>query len=176
VRYHFSTATMSNEARKDEIRRRITLAKYPRRGQAKFTDENDHNPLVLQDCPTCHGSGAVCEYGSDYHARVVCEMCGGSGVSGEVEPYFAAAEAGTQEFSATADAQGWLTCPSCRWRFTTRDKNAWTADDTSGAGRRSRLSPKYEAALPAEMERNGGERKRGRSCSVETLASSAQVR
>ena len=49
---------MDDEARKAEIRRRLTLARYPRRSKARFTDENDHNPLVLQDCPQCHGSGA----------------------------------------------------------------------------------------------------------------------
>ena len=118
---------MDNEVRKAEIRRRLTLARYPRRSAARFTDENDHNPAVMQDCPCCRGWGTVCEYFSTEdisgYSRVECPDCGGSGVTGEIEPYFTNE---TPEAEATADAEGWLTCPGCRWRFTVRDRNAWT--------------------------------------------------
>ena len=119
--------TMDTEALKADIRRRLTLMRYPRRSEARFTDGNDHNPLVLQDCPACHGSGAQSEYwaegGVQGHARVVCSACGGSGATGEVEPYF---PTDAPEASAPEDGEGWLTCPGCGWRFTVRDRNAWT--------------------------------------------------
>ena len=118
---------MDNEARKADIRRRLTLMRYPRRSQARFTDENDHNPLVLQDCRECHGTGHVgeswVEDGRPVEADVLCTACGGSGVTGQVEPYF---HHDLPEVEAHADAEGWLTCPNCNWRFTTRDRHAWT--------------------------------------------------
>lgn len=119
---------MDNEARKAEIRRRVTLLRCPRRAKAPFTDENDHNPMVLQDCPTCFGSGKVCQSRSDDDGRdvldlTVCATCKGSGVTGEVEPYF---PRDLPEASARADAAGWLTCPGCGWRFTLRDPRAWS--------------------------------------------------
>lgn len=118
---------MSNEERKADIRRRLTLMRYPRRSAAKFTDENDHNPLVLQDCPQCYGTGHVgeswVEDGSPVEANVLCTSCGGSGVTGQAEPYF---PHDVPEKTTHADAEGWLTCPNCNWRFTTRDPRAWT--------------------------------------------------
>lgn len=116
---------MDNEARKDEIRRRLTLARYPKRSNAQFTDQNDHNPLVLQNCPTCHGTGHVGESSPEHslEAEVICGTCEGSGVSDLVELYF---DNGPPEAQATADAKGWLTCPNCRCRFTIHDRRAWT--------------------------------------------------
>lgn len=120
---------MDNEARKAEIRRCVTLLRYPRRAKAAFTDENDHNPMVLQDCPTCFGSGKVCQHWSeddgsrDVLDLIVCAACNGSGVTCEVEPYFSKE---LPEASARADAAGWLTCPGCGWRFTLRDPHAWS--------------------------------------------------
>jgi hypothetical protein len=131
---------MDAEARKADIRRRLTLMRYPRRSKARFTDENDHNPLVLQDCPACDGWGAVSEYRTEgdaaVHTRVVCRACGGTGVTGQVEPYFAEDAA---EAVARADADGWLTCPGCRWRFTVRDRNAWTGRRHLRCGQKIRV-------------------------------------
>src|SRR5262245_20144393 len=47
---------------KAEIQRRLLVAKYPRRGMADLRSAPDHNPLVLEHCPTCHGSGRRCEW------------------------------------------------------------------------------------------------------------------
>ena len=70
----------------DNLRRRIALRRYPRRFAATFTDENDHNPRVLQDCPACSGSGQHCHHniasnGHEY-ALGVCAACSGTGVTG----------------------------------------------------------------------------------------------
>jgi hypothetical protein len=120
-------ATMSNETRKADIRRRLALSRYPRRAKAIFTDENDHNPLVLQDCRACRGSGKQCHHGSQDDIQVYslerCNECGGLGVTGQVEPFFSNNEL---EMSAYPDSEGWLTCPACQWRFTIHDRRAWT--------------------------------------------------
>ena len=111
----------------DDIRRRLTLTRYPRRSAASFTEENGHNPLVLQDCALCSGKGKVCELdtsdGEQAYVLDVCSACSGSGVTGEVEPYFSNDQ---PEVTAEADQHGWLTCPTCGWRFAIRDARAWT--------------------------------------------------
>lgn len=129
---------MDNEARKNEIRRRLTLARYPRRLKAQFTDENDHNPLVLQNCPCCYGTGHVGESWPEegIEADVLCTACDGSGITGKVEPYFAT---DWPEVEAELDADGWLTCPRCEWRFTIRDRNAWTGRRHLRCGQKTRI-------------------------------------
>jgi hypothetical protein len=57
------------------------------------------------------------------YGLTACPACDGSGVTGEVEPYFAVDR---PEAPARADAEGWLTWPGCGWRFTLRDPRAWT--------------------------------------------------
>ena len=139
---------MDNESRKNEIRRRITIARYPRRSRAVFTDENDHNPLVLQDCPTCDGSGKASEYWSEgeisVHSRIICPTCHGTGITGEIEPFFAI---DTPEASVATGVDGWITCPNCRWRFTTVDPNAWTGRRHMRCGQKIKVissSPRRE--------------------------------
>jgi DnaJ-class molecular chaperone len=75
---------------KENLRSRMALRGYPRRSAATFTDENDHNPRLLQDCPECSGSGTQCHHnitssGEEY-ALAICTACKGAGVTGEVEP------------------------------------------------------------------------------------------
>ena len=112
---------------KDDLRARLALRRYPRRSAAVFTDENDHNPWVLQDCPACRGSGKHCHHNisrsGETYSLGLCTSCGGSGVTGEVEPYFPDDAPG---IPACADDSGWITCPTCDWRFALRDKRAWT--------------------------------------------------
>ena len=118
---------MDAEARKAEIRRRLTLARYPRKSEAKFTDDNDHNPTVLLDCPNCYGSGKASDYavidGVQHQALVACDACGGLGVTGEIGPCF---QHDSTPVEARADAKGWVTCPGCLWRFAMHDAKAWT--------------------------------------------------
>jgi DnaJ-class molecular chaperone len=107
----------------DDLRRRMA----PRRSVATFSDDNDHNPLVLQDCPACSGSGKACHHSIDRsgetYALEVCSSCGGAGVTGDVEPYF---RDDRPELPACADDTGWITCPGCDGRFALRDRRAWT--------------------------------------------------
>ena len=50
-----------HDAETQKIKRRILLAKYPRRANARFADAPDPNPLVLEDCPRCGGRGYICD-------------------------------------------------------------------------------------------------------------------
>lgn len=132
-------ARMENEARKADIRRRLTLAKYPRRSRAKFTDDNDHNPMVLQDCRRCQGSGRVCRH-FEHHGRQVksreeCSECDGKGVTGEVERYFTNDD---PEVDAPVRNEG-TTCPTCGWRFRLSDPHAWTGRRHLRCGQKLRL-------------------------------------
>ena len=115
---------MDTERRKSEIRRRLTVAQNPRRANAQFTDENDHNPIVLQDCPACHGSGKTCEHhGPDVIARIECPTCNGNGITGETESYFTN---DAPAMDATPNAHGWIKCPNCGTSFMNTDCHAWT--------------------------------------------------
>jgi hypothetical protein len=119
---------MNNEERKNAIRTRLTLAKYPRRSEAVFDDANGHNPLVLEPCPSCRGSGHVCEGSMDGRAYFMseCAMCEGSGVSGAVARYFPDDVAALPAIAVEVDELGWTTCPRCERRFATCSKSAWT--------------------------------------------------
>lgn len=127
-------------SRKDKLVRRMSPGRYPRRSAATFTDENDHNPRIQQDCPRCSGSGQFCEHsiidGHEQYALGVCTACSGTGVTGEVEPYFLDDK---PEMPACADDKVWMTCPSCDWRFALRDKNAWTGRRHLRCGQKIRI-------------------------------------
>lgn len=130
---------MTEEDRKAAIRRRLVLAKHPRRHRAEFTDENDHNPMVLQACPQCHGSGhvgrAVVEGTRSIEMEETCPNCHGEGVTGEVEPYFANDK---PEADAVVIGDG-ITCPNCGWRFRLKDSNAWTGRRHRRCGQKIKL-------------------------------------
>jgi len=104
-------------AQRRKIRRRLQATEarlggsVPQRRDARFTDENDHNPWVLEDCPTCEG-----------HNRD-CESCGGLGTSGEAVRYF---QNDTPAQPAILREDGWLRCPGCARRFATYDRRRWT--------------------------------------------------
>ena len=73
---------------KEAIRRRLLVSKYPRRGDAIFDDGNDHNPLVLDDCPSCGGSGKRCTQESGMYVLDECGACEGQGTTFNVVRYF----------------------------------------------------------------------------------------
>jgi len=111
-----------------------------------FTDANDHNPTVLEECPRCSGTGKTCvfEYGVqdnghqvDMVSRVVCDLCCGTGTTGEEVPY---CENNLPVVDVTPSTDGWLTCPGCGWRFTIRDCRVWTGLRHARCGQRIRLS------------------------------------
>ena len=132
--------------RKLELQRRRRLAAYPRRGKAVFTDANEHNPLVLQDCPACGGTGKRDRCYEDPSGAQVCALeecadCGGSGVTGEVEPYFSAEQDQQQAVAeATPNAEGWLRCPGCGVSFSTRDPHRWSGYRHLRCGQRIRVA------------------------------------
>src|SRR4051812_49311871 len=68
------------------IRSTPLLKQYRRRGvNATFTIKNDHNPMVLQNCPRCRGTRKTCEYlGTGVIARVESPDGNGDGVTGEL--------------------------------------------------------------------------------------------
>jgi len=125
----------------DDIDRRRARVRYPRRSEATFTDENDHNPQVLQDCAGCRGSGTQCHHiiddGGEQYALDRCTDCGGTGVTGATEPYFPDE---TSALPASADDKGWITCPRCDWRFALRDRHAWTGRRHLQCGQKIRIS------------------------------------
>lgn len=132
---------MHSKEKKADIRRHLMLMRYPRRSEATFTDANDHNPLVLQECPECGGSGhageARTEQGIAVEVDDVCTACGGSGLTGEAEHYFLD---DCPETEVMADTAGWLTCPRCRWRFSLHDRNAWTGRRHRRCGQKLRIT------------------------------------
>lgn len=115
------------EQRKQEIKRRLTLSKYPTRCKAQFTEENNHNPYVLASCPQCRGRGKYDTFQKSSSGVVQtlneCEACNGTGVVPEIEPFF---NNDNEPVPVAANADGWIKCPNCGWRFTITDKHAWT--------------------------------------------------
>jgi hypothetical protein len=113
-----------NARRKEEIRRRLRLSRYPRRSAAVFSDENGHNPWVLEDCPECGGRGHNCEErGSGCYVMVTCAACEGLGTTTQVVRCYPEDES---EAEAVVDEHGWMTCPRCERRFSTRYRDTWT--------------------------------------------------
>jgi len=123
---------------KDELRRRVLIAKYPRRGDAKVHEAPDHNPLILEDCPTCRGTG---HKGIDENGQASlweCPICKGSGITGNLGPYFTNDE---PIISVGLNSYGWITCPLCNFRFSPRDKHAWSGLRHFGCGQRLVIAP-----------------------------------
>lgn len=94
---------------------------------AIFTDENDHNPIVDETCPRCHGEGRYwhCVPSGEGVAcdKPTCEVCNGTGVIGESVAYFSNQQ---PEIEAVAHENRWITCPNCNIRFKLTNKYSWT--------------------------------------------------
>ena len=124
---------------------REMLHRYPRAKTAVFTEENDHNPDVLEDCPDCGGTGVrrfdrSLELGPlavRARADADCPACLATGITGRVLRYF---QNERPPQSAEPAADGTITCPHCRQRFTTSDPNAWTGWRHVYCGQRLRLT------------------------------------
>src|SRR5688500_15505599 len=112
---------------------------------ATFTDANDHNPTIPEDCPRCGGSGRMhvssreTRDGLVVHSdgSVTCDACGGTGTTGKMVPYF---DNDAPVIEVMAGADGWLTCPCCGWRFTVQDGRVWSGLRHVRCGQRIRLS------------------------------------
>lgn len=118
---------MNTEARKNQIKRKLILNRYPTRSNAEFTADNDHNPLVLAACQTCRGIGKYDTFQDSPSGRIqslhYCDDCDGNGVTAVTELYF---DNDNDPVPVVARADGWLKCPNCSWRFTITDTDAYT--------------------------------------------------
>lgn len=108
---------------KDELRRRVRIAKYPRRNAALVPDAPDHNPLILEDCPGCHGSGRICIEENGSASQWECPTCGGTGITDNVVHYF---DNNEPIRFVCLNSYGWVTCPYCNFTFSPSDKDAWS--------------------------------------------------
>lgn len=116
--------------------RRLNLRRFPRRSEARFSGENDHNPPVLEDCPKCRGVGLFCVERHGEASTGPCDECGGLGTTGEVVPYY---RDEVPEVEAAVDSLGWVTCPSCGWRFAVKDSAVWTGLRHKRCGQKIKL-------------------------------------
>ncbi|MFP2903703.1 hypothetical protein ACLESD_01235 [Pyxidicoccus sp. 3LFB2] len=127
-----------NARRKEEIRRRLRLSQYPRRRDAVFTDENGHNPWILEDCPECRGQGRIDRLTeNDTYVLETCSACEGLGTTTQVVRYFLEER---PEALAMVDVHGWITCPHCGRRFSTRHRDTWTGRRHLTCGQLIRLA------------------------------------
>jgi uncharacterized Zn-finger protein len=118
----------------------------------EFTDANDHNPLVTEECPNCLGMGEgeqLVSIDTPNGPRqsiewVTCSTCNGSGRGPRLVRFF---DNDSPAIAIDVGPDGWLTCPGCDWRFTIRDPHAWT-------GRRHRRCGQRIA--PAQMQERAG--------------------
>lgn len=124
------------DERKERIRRSLILSRYPRPSEAVFTDENDHNPTVLKECPTCRGSGLVCNESEGMASTDVCPECDRTGVIAETRPYFTN---DSSEVEASPGPDGWLKCPACGYRFSPNDRRVWTGRRHKRCGQKIRV-------------------------------------
>jgi len=116
----------------------------------EYTDDNDHNPLVKEECPACSGIGEreelverVTEQGPRQNIEWIrCAMCNGSGRGERLVRLF---DNDSPTVPVEVGPDGWLTCPCCKWRFTTRDSNVWTGRRHKKCGQRITPVPKQEA-------------------------------
>src|SRR4051812_34729064 len=82
-----------------------------------FDESNDHNPLILDECPRCRGRGAHDQWGRNEQDEacqqlVSCSLCNGSGTTGQQVRYF---DNDSPTIDVPLRAGGWITCPCCKW-------------------------------------------------------------
>ena len=133
-----------------EIDRLIQASPHPRREGAVFTDDNDHNPIILQDCPECHGRRKFCEWGTPedrfIHQQVVCLTCCGLGSTGTEGSYFAN---DTPAIDARLMGISRILCPHCGETFRIHDSSAWTGRRHRTCGQK--ITARYDLpSLPDE--------------------------
>lgn len=124
-----------NDARKVEIRRRLNIAKYSKRENIVYTDENDHNPWVLENCPGCNGAGRNCRFveAERAHYTYICSTCDGTRYTGELVRKF---DNNAEPVEASPNAHGWVTCPGCGVGFKVTSKDSWSGRRHLGCGQK----------------------------------------
>lgn len=122
-----SRARVLRELRNTEER---LATKVPERRDAAFSDENDHNPWVLEDRPACEEYGGI---------LAQCEECGGLGTRGGAVRYF---ETDAPAEAAEVREDGWARCPACDRMFATYDPVRWTGRRHTTCGQKLHLRPR----------------------------------
>ena len=132
----------NSESRKQAIRKQLNIAKYTKPENIVFSDENDHNPLVLEKCPVCKGTGKNCKRIKTTNEMVIvtdsCEACGGLRVTGNLVRQYSE-DSSIEE--ARVNRDGWLKCPGCGTRFTTNSAASWSGWRHKTCGQKIRLVP-----------------------------------
>jgi RecJ-like exonuclease len=117
----------------------VTTRLPPRRWSAAFTDDNDHDPWVLEDCADCGGRGSICVEENGVVELGTCPTCGGRGASGEVTRYFARSENGAAAPIEVESASDTIACPGCHAELKLRDARAWTGRRHVACGQSIRI-------------------------------------
>jgi len=125
-------------SKKEEIRQRLIAARHPRRATAVLSSDPDHNPIILEDCSACRGTGHRCDETSTAYVLDVCAACAGQGVTGRLVRYF---QNDSPEVRNADVANGWLTCPWCDRRFALHDSAVWSGLRHITCGGRIELTP-----------------------------------
>lgn len=111
-----------------------------------FTEENDHNPLVIPKCPHCIMGKTAGEYRgpNESMAHTRCEYCNGTGHIHPPVPEKIFAET-SDPIEVSCNKAGYLRCPKCGTSFKYYDKRIFSGKrhtcgqkltiDTSAHGR-----------------------------------------
>ena len=119
---NFLPDRIASRDRELQIQNHPTLGNTPSRINAKYTEDNDHNPMIREECPNCNGSGQDLTISFD-ESTFNCPQCAGLGYTGVAVKCF------TNEkpiLPVQPNKHGWIECPHCNQRFLPTDKNAWT--------------------------------------------------
>ena len=111
------------EARKEEIRKRLNLATYSNPHNIIYSDQNDHNPLVLESCPSCAGRGKNCSENERKYSLTICTACDGTGKTGQVVRRY---QADSTPIEVLVNECGWAKCPGCGVSFKPTSSGSWT--------------------------------------------------
>lgn len=92
-----------------------------------FTEENDHNPLVIPNCPHCiMGKTAGVSRGPNRsHAHSLCETCHGTGIATPPIPQLRF-DCDSNEMDVACNKTGHVRCPQCVIGFKYYDKRAYS--------------------------------------------------
>lgn len=77
------------------------------------------------------------EQGSEALALQVCDVCNGSGITGNKVHFFSN---DNTLMKAMPDEHGWVTCPNCLIRFKLTDKRRWTGLRHKPCGQKIKLT------------------------------------
>jgi len=97
------------------------------RNKEFFTEENDHNPMVIPNCSHCIMGRTAGTYGGPNRSNGhgLCVQCHGTGVAIPpiAKPMF---ENNSPAIPVSCNAHGFLRCPSCGFGFKYYDDRIWS--------------------------------------------------